>query len=410
MRLVISLSLTMMASATGASAQSILERVLSQIDGAGKMSPITGVFVNSAENVGSFSVESVLGQSTVYMLVGAEVSEAEYLAARVYMIDSELSEIVYTPGTVGYVYNSDSFVTEAEALAARQADVDAFVEVQSATVVFTPAVTTYAYLGEPYYTAEEWAVAYPGVPTEDADRISISTAGYPYGGTTYGTEAEALAAVEVAAEAAYSDILPPTAESWSYAGVSGTEADSAAAAETAALTLFSNIASVTEGSSLVETLVQTGIDGSISNILSGLGGTTQTVTGENGIGAVVQNLPTMELGNMATTVLGAVNTGDIALGVNATLSEAQTQSSNAVSRAVGQVGGLADSAALVLNVAANMTWVDGSISNSLTGVNSTVGTLSTTTLGAVNTGAITSGVNAAVMGIVGMSGQSASGL
>ena len=129
------------------------------------------------------------------------------------------------------------------------------------------------------------------------------------------------------------------------------------------------------------------------------------MTGESGIGAVVQNLPTMELGNMATTVLGAVNTGDIALGVNATLSEAQTRSSKALSGAVEQVGGSADRAALVLNVAANMTWIDGSISNSLTGVNSTVGTLSTTTLGAVNTGTITSGVNAAVQGIVGTSGQ-----
>jgi hypothetical protein len=410
MRLIISLSLSMMVCATGASAQSILERVLSQIDGAGKMAPITGVFVNSAENVGSFGVESVLGQSTVYILEGAEVSEADYLAAREEMVLTELSKVVYTPGTVGYVYDSTSFVTEAEALAARNADVDAFVAAQSATIVYAPAVTTYAFLGQPYYTAEQFVVVYPDSLPSDADRISISTPGYPYGGTTYGTEAAALAAVAVAAEAAYSDILPPTADSWSYAGVSGTEVDSAAAAEAAALTMFGNIASVTEGSGLVDTLVQTGIDGSISNILSGLGDTTQAVTGESGIGAVVQNLPTMELGNMATTVLGAVNTGDIALGVNATLSEAQTRSSKALSGAVEQVGGSADRAALVLNVAANMTWIDGSISNSLTGVNSTVGTLSTTTLGAVNTGTITSGVNAAVQGIVGTSGQSASGI
>jgi len=67
--------------ATPVHAQSILERVLGQIDEASKMAPITGVFVNSAENVGSFGVESVLGQSTVYMLEGAEVSEADYLGA-----------------------------------------------------------------------------------------------------------------------------------------------------------------------------------------------------------------------------------------------------------------------------------------------------------------------------------------
>jgi hypothetical protein len=38
-------------------------------------------------------------------------------------------------------------------------------------------------------------------------------------------------------------------------------------------------------------------------------------------------------------------------------------------------------------------------------VNGSVGNISTTALGAVNTGAITNGVNAAVQGIVGMSGQ-----
>jgi hypothetical protein len=37
-------------------------------------------------------------------------------------------------------------------------------------------------------------------------------------------------------------------------------------------------------------------------------------------------------------------------------------------------------------------------------VNGTVGDLSTTALGAVNTGTITSGVNAAVTGIIGTSG------
>jgi hypothetical protein len=43
-------------------------------------------------------------------------------------------------------------------------------------------------------------------------------------------------------------------------------------------------------------------------------------------------------------------------------------------------------------------------------VNGSIGDLSTTALSAVNTGTVTSGVNAAVQGIVGMSGQKMVGL
>jgi hypothetical protein len=52
--------------------------------------------------------------------------------------------------------------------------------------------------------------------------------------------------------------------------------------------------------------------------------------------------------------------------------------------------------------------IDGA--RNLAQVNGSIGDLSTTALGAVNTGTITSGVDAAVQGIVGMSGQTTSGL
>ena len=74
------------------------------------------------------------------------------------------------------------------------------------------------------------------------------------------------------------------------------------------------------------------------------------------------------------------------------------------------IGGSADTGALVLNVASNAGAVNGSIENILASVNGSIGDLSTTALGAVNTGTITSGVNATVQGIIGMSGQTASGL
>ena len=147
-----------------------------------------------------------------------------------------------------------------------------------------------------------------------------------------------------------------------------------------------------------------GVDGSITNIVDGITEATQTAVA-GAVSAVEYNMPTLDFGNMATTALGAVNTGNITLGVNSSVDEAQTSTTRAVSTALTQIGGAADTGALVLNIASNMTGVNGSISNTMTEVNGTVGNLSTTALGAVNTGTILSGVNAAVQGITGTAGQ-----
>jgi hypothetical protein len=93
------------------------------------------------------------------------------------------------------------------------------------------------------------------------------------------------------------------------------------------------------------------------------------------------------------------------LGVNSAIDEAETTYTNAIYAALTQIGGSVDTGAVVINVASNMSAVDGSITNVMSQVNGTIGNLSTTALGAVNTGTIVSGVDAAVQGIVGMSGQ-----
>ena len=150
-----------------------------------------------------------------------------------------------------------------------------------------------------------------------------------------------------------------------------------------------------------------GIDGSITNIVDGITDATQTAVAGVGVSAIEYNMPTLNFGDMATTALGAVNTGDITLGVNSSVDNAKTTSTEAVSSVMAQLGGSADTGAIVLNVASNMTGVNGSITNTMTEVNGTIGALSTTALGAVNTGTIISGVNAAVTGITGASsGQS----
>jgi len=146
------------------------------------------------------------------------------------------------------------------------------------------------------------------------------------------------------------------------------------------------------------------IDGSITNVVDGLDEATQEAIAGADVTAIEFNLPTVTFGDIATTALGAVNTGDITLGVNSAVDEASTSTTNAISATVDQIGGSTDTGALVLNVASNATDVIGSISNTLTAVNGTVGELSTTALGAVNTGTIVSGVDSAVQGIVGTSG------
>lgn len=152
-----------------------------------------------------------------------------------------------------------------------------------------------------------------------------------------------------------------------------------------------------------------GIDGSITNIIQGVTADIAEATQMSDSGGAVAyefNLPTYDLGALSTTALGAVNTGDITLGVNSTVDEAKTTSTQAVSSAMEQLGGSIGNGALVLNIASNMTGVNGSITNTMDNVNGVLASASTTALGAVNTGTITSGVNAAVQGIVGTSGTS----
>lgn len=152
-----------------------------------------------------------------------------------------------------------------------------------------------------------------------------------------------------------------------------------------------------------------GVDGSITNMTTGM--TTAAV--EAVAGAVIATeftLPTIDLGNLSTTALGAVSTGTITLGVNSAVDEAASTTTRAISAAMIQIGGSADTGALLLNVANNTSAVNGSIQNTMIAVNGSIGSVNTTALGAVSTGNIVPGVDAAVQGIVGMSGQNTSGL
>lgn len=297
-KLLASTAVALIALSGTASAQSVLERVLGQIDNSTNLASVNGTFANIAENIGGSTL------STVYVNNSSNdvLSQAEYEAGL------------------------------AEAVAAAVGEI---------TVVSAPNPANY-----------------------NMNDLT-SAANYSTAVTAYNSYVSAVAAATTGATNTY--VSAHTQNEVAVAGLAG-------------------------------------VNGSITNIVDGITTATQEALAGVGVSAIEWDMPTLDFGDMATTALGAVNTGEITLGVNASVDEAKTSSTQAVSTVMGQIGGSADTGALVLNIASNMTGINGSITNTMTEVNGTVGSLSTTALGAVNTGTIISGVNSAVQGIVGVSG------
>lgn len=207
-------------------------------------------------------------------------------------------------------------------------------------------------------------------------------------------------------------------ENWVYDGVGYTSLEAARNAAVAAATADTRAAYSTQliggaGS----------IDGSITNVARRID--TATANVENQVTAI--SAVTANFGNMSSTVLGAVNTGEIGLGTNQVVEEALAGTSQAVRSTIQQVGTITGSTQLALNSALNTMNINGSISNTFEGVNANVaaiapdvleivastngaitlagvdqllGSMDTTVLGAVNTGTIVSGVNNQVDGVV----------
>ena len=296
--LLASTALALVAMSGAASAQSVLERVLTSINETNSnMKPVTGTFANIAENI------AVLGPTEVtqYVRGGTTLTQAQY----------------------------DALVATDEA-----------------------AANTAGLAAQANVTQVDTNGSDPG---GDAWRV---------GGTDYPTLAAANAA---AYEAGYDAYMTEVATSDNF---------------------VSQV--VTVGNSQI----LNAIDGSITNTMTGI----QEATADVGSVYAFDEV-TVDIGDLSTTVLGAVNTGDITLGVNQDVSEAISGTSSAVSSSIRQLGGVTDQTALVLNVASNATDVIGSVNNSFESLNGSIGNVSTTVLGAVNTGTITSGINAAVTGV-----------
>lgn len=339
MRHLATLFVALTLSATGASAQSVLERVLGEIDGASNLAKVNGTYANIAETIGR-------------------------------------SETVAGTSSPAYWSTSDGDVVTdtqmADAFSAAQSDyITAFEDARP--IVYEP----------PFYDPLDPMFSYPAIWKY------FRNPSIPSEWVGYYSLAEAEAARTSAANTVIAgDPLLSNFTAWQAATYSFTEA-------TTSPDVIISISSI--------------IDGSITNIITGVTSATQEAVA-GAATATEFTLPTVDLGDLSTTALGAVNTGEITLGVNSAVDEAATTMTRAISAAMTQIGGSADTGALVLNVAHNASAVNGAIQNTMIAVNGSIGSASTTALGAVNTGAITSGVNAAVQGIVGMSGQASSGL
>lgn len=117
------------------------------------------------------------------------------------------------------------------------------------------------------------------------------------------------------------------------------------------------------------------------------------------------------MGDMRTTVLGAVNTGEIVTqiivrvqpegqidmalaainqGAGIALQEAQTRSASASALDLRQTGGNSDVQALALNLAHSASEISGAVVNRVNGQSASIGQIVTTVLGAVNGGRVNS--------------------
>ena len=345
MRLSTMLSMVLITAPSFVSAQSVLERVLGQIDGATSLAQINGTYANIAENIG---LTSVYYQTEPAGLSEAASFEEPIYIAQVWEGDDDTGDgyWVSTEDLGQTIPPSDSGLS-VTIIVSEDGDIS-FPEENSEVL--------YVYSGSNDWT---WEVVERGdVHRFNPDlQITLQTDDdYYFNSAAWNEENNSFVAEAFTIQVPYVD--------W----------------------------------------ISSNIDGSINNVLDGIDGSTQEALA--GLASATEwSMPTFDLGDMATTALGAVNTGEITLGVNSAVDEASTATTNAISAVVDQIGGSADTGALVLNVASNAGAINGSINNVIAEINGSVGNLSTTALGAVNTGTIVSGVDAAVQGIVGVSGQ-----
>lgn len=155
-----------------------------------------------------------------------------------------------------------------------------------------------------------------------------------------------------------------------------------------------------------------GIDGAIANTLNGI--TMPDIESRVYAGEALTTLASVDFGYEEALAIGSVNTGTVYLdqikdivagvstGANMAVDQAMTQSAFASSTRLGQLGAGPESAVLVMNIASNENAIRGRVDNLIVQVSGSIGRITATAIGAVNTGEIQSGISSLITDITGL--------
>ncbi|MEN8739408.1 MAG: hypothetical protein ABF308_06485, partial [Phaeobacter gallaeciensis] len=122
----------------------------------------------------------------------------------------------------------------------------------------------------------------------------------------------------------------------------------------------------------------------------------------------------VDFGYQDALAIGGVNSGTVYLdqiediiagvstGANMAVDQAMTQSAFASSTSLGQLGASPGSALFVMNIASNENTIRGRVDNLIVQVSGSIGRITATAIGAVNTGEIQSGISSIVTDITGL--------
>ena len=459
------LSLTLAVTAAPAAAQSLLERVLDSIRIDAGLTQVSGIFVNTADSIGvperTVTESAPNERELVRTLEVGDVILVRFLL----LPDGPVEFLAKVEDDKSLSYFDDTVGTAGD--------------------VFTQVGTAISAIGAPLFEGPDGVLTVEGSTlAPEFDNIS-GFAGLPFATTT--TSDPTLSAGDVILVNIFGDeflvVVAPdgslffaqdfgvpggsTGSRFSPAGLKVAEIgaslfegpggvvtvglESLFAGPFQAVSGFDDFVALQATTEIVTTIPGRSleIDASITNILTGVAAQAATTAGVS-----VTEPVTALIGNLSTTALGAVNTGEIELlganlGVAETIDTAVAGSSAAireiVDNTVTQVGSEVGATVLALNSALNDGNVNASVTNITQGVTTSIGInegmagqfdsaaltalfgnagdlgeagtvfaaadianivgeiaggIETTALGAVNTGEITSGVSEQVNGVV----------
>jgi hypothetical protein len=459
LRLLIFPAVTLIFSADRAAAGSILERVLDSLAASTNNSLVTGIFSNTAESLSTPDrvVTSIVPNERILNVPdGLAVGDVILVNLDFGGGYQEFLAVVGTGGSLSFADNSvgtagSSFAGAGTAtIGAPLFEGPAGVLTVSRDTLLGPFQNVSGFAGFTLSTTET-VTSLPNLSVGDVILINLDFGGGPQ---------EFLAVAGTGGSLSFADNSVGTAGS-SFAGA-GTATIGAQLFEgpTGVLTVsqdtllgpFQNVSGFADFVKLEETRETSvtipgtfiTIDGSVTNLVTGsipggLDGATALTQAGVGAGEAV----TAIIGNISTTALGAVNTGEMALSgssvamtdeIHRAVTDVNLATQQRIDQAITQVGTSADQTVISINSALNTSTVTAAVLNGMTGVETTIGRsgyelavtdtdlvapavteadkiaamtggIGTTALGAVNTGTMTSGaldrVNRVITGIVG---------